>query len=346
MHRPSDIPPSLPLASAPRPQDATELLQSVGWWPPHLQLNLVAAGISERFPPELEVGRRLVHSSCCFLLILAACISERFPPELEVAGGSLALLGCRLLASAASRLHLALGRRGRQPGLVTAGLQFECALHHPSDQRTLNPGTPCPRQEEAARLLDNPPADPDAGRRRDFTQAHTIYTIDDASTTEIDDGLSLERLPDGRTKVGRRGGLLLVCELVCEWGAAGLAPWGCRLGFWHISTAASLAHTASPPHAASPGVGARCRPLALGGPRLPAGQGGRGESGRHWLLFFLSGVVIPVGRLLWALLVVQLGTERPALPESCCPTLSLPPGAHQVDVPAHRHRAHVPKEPG
>lgn len=43
----------------PRAQDAAEVLQSVGWWPPHLQLNLVAAGISERFPPELEVRQQL-----------------------------------------------------------------------------------------------------------------------------------------------------------------------------------------------------------------------------------------------------------------------------------------------
>lgn len=50
----------LPIAPArlapPRLQDAAEVLQSVGWWPPHLQLNLLAAGISEHFPPELEVG--------------------------------------------------------------------------------------------------------------------------------------------------------------------------------------------------------------------------------------------------------------------------------------------------
>lgn len=70
-------------------------------------------------------------------------------------------------------------------------------------------------QEEAARLLASPPADPDAERRRDFTQ-QTVYTVDDASTTEIDDGLSLERLPDGRTKVGMPGGWRH--ELLCGWG--------------------------------------------------------------------------------------------------------------------------------
>lgn len=45
-------------------QDAAELLQSIGWWEPHLQLNLLSAGVSERFTPELEVrgraGRRAV----------------------------------------------------------------------------------------------------------------------------------------------------------------------------------------------------------------------------------------------------------------------------------------------
>lgn len=81
----------------------------------------------------------------------------------------------------------------------------------PSDQQTMS-SLPSPSpQEEAARLLGSPPADPDAGRRRDFTQAHTIYTIDDASTTEIDDGLSLERLPDGRTKVGGAAGCRRCC---------------------------------------------------------------------------------------------------------------------------------------
>lgn len=96
------------LGKAPSSQDAAELLQSIGWWEPHLQLNLLSAGISEHFPPELEA--------------------------------------------------------------------------------------------EAQQLLAAPPPDLDAGRRRDFT-SQTVYTIDDASTTEIDDGLSLERRPDGGVKV-------------------------------------------------------------------------------------------------------------------------------------------------
>lgn len=57
-------------------------------------------------------------------------------------------------------------------------------------------------QDAAQQLLASPPPDPDAGRRRDFTgSAHSVVTIDDASTTEIDDGLSLERLADGSIKV-------------------------------------------------------------------------------------------------------------------------------------------------
>lgn len=39
-------------------------------------------------------------------------------------------------------------------------------------------------------LLSDPPPDPDACRRLDLTHL-TVYTVDDASTTEVDDGLSV-----------------------------------------------------------------------------------------------------------------------------------------------------------
>ena len=52
-------------------------------------------------------------------------------------------------------------------------------------------------QADAQQLLSSPPPDLDAATRRDFTTTHSVFTIDDASTTEIDDGISLERLPDG-----------------------------------------------------------------------------------------------------------------------------------------------------
>ncbi|MBX2862361.1 MAG: RNB domain-containing ribonuclease, partial [Leptolyngbyaceae cyanobacterium MAG.088] len=48
-------------------------------------------------------------------------------------------------------------------------------------------------------LIDNPPADADANRL-DLTHLK-VYTIDDESTREIDDGLSLETLSDGRGRL-------------------------------------------------------------------------------------------------------------------------------------------------
>jgi exoribonuclease II len=55
-------------------------------------------------------------------------------------------------------------------------------------------------QTVAHELLTNPPVDLDLSHRVDLTH-HKVYTIDDESTQEIDDGLSLEVLPDGRHKL-------------------------------------------------------------------------------------------------------------------------------------------------
>jgi exoribonuclease II len=55
-------------------------------------------------------------------------------------------------------------------------------------------------QTVAHELLTNPPVDLDETRRRDLTHLK-VYTIDDESTQEIDDGLSVELLPDGRQKL-------------------------------------------------------------------------------------------------------------------------------------------------
>jgi exoribonuclease II len=54
-------------------------------------------------------------------------------------------------------------------------------------------------QTVAHELLTNPPVDPDP-QRVDLTHLK-VYTIDDESTQEIDDGLSVEVLPDGRQKL-------------------------------------------------------------------------------------------------------------------------------------------------
>jgi exoribonuclease II len=55
-------------------------------------------------------------------------------------------------------------------------------------------------QTVAHELLTNPPIDLDLAHRRDLTH-QKVYTIDDESTQEIDDGLSLEVLQDGRHKL-------------------------------------------------------------------------------------------------------------------------------------------------
>ncbi len=53
--------------------------------------------------------------------------------------------------------------------------------------------------EVAQQCLDSPPPDPDKNRL-DLTHLK-VYTIDDESTQEIDDGLSLETLEDGRERL-------------------------------------------------------------------------------------------------------------------------------------------------
>lgn len=54
--------------------------------------------------------------------------------------------------------------------------------------------------EMARDRINNPPADLDAAIRQDLSHLK-VYTIDDEGTQEIDDGLSVEVLPDGRDRV-------------------------------------------------------------------------------------------------------------------------------------------------
>ncbi len=54
--------------------------------------------------------------------------------------------------------------------------------------------------EMARERLHNPPPDLDAPIRQDLTHLK-VYTIDDESTQEIDDGISLEVLPDGQERL-------------------------------------------------------------------------------------------------------------------------------------------------
>jgi len=86
----------------------------------------------------------------------------------------------------AAALLSAIGARPRHelPGLRRAGVTVE-----------FPPGL----EAAATSLAAAPPADPDMLSRADLTATHTIMTIDDASTTEIDDGLSVEWDGGGRT---------------------------------------------------------------------------------------------------------------------------------------------------
>jgi RNB domain len=57
--------------------------------------------------------------------------------------------------------------------------------------------------EEAEKFLsggEDVLPDPDAAVRVDLTHLK-VYTIDSADTTEVDDGISIERLADGRERV-------------------------------------------------------------------------------------------------------------------------------------------------
>lgn len=54
--------------------------------------------------------------------------------------------------------------------------------------------------EMVQRCLQYPPPDPDTANRLDLTYLK-VYTIDDESTSEIDDGLSVEGLEDGRQRL-------------------------------------------------------------------------------------------------------------------------------------------------
>ncbi|GLI58810.1 hypothetical protein VaNZ11_000576 [Volvox africanus] len=103
--------------------------------------------------------------------------------QLALASLQLAGAGSRAEPDVAAALLVEIGalRRHEPLQLLRRGLALQ---------------TPPEQQEEALAMLSSPPADPDASSREDLTRL-TVFTIDDASTTEVDDGLSLEHLPGG-----------------------------------------------------------------------------------------------------------------------------------------------------
>ncbi|PNG99174.1 hypothetical protein TSOC_015054, partial [Tetrabaena socialis] len=98
--------------------------------------------------------------------------------SLQLAGG-----GSRADPDAAAALLTELGvfRRHEPLALLRRGVELQL---------------PQERTAEAEALLASPPPDPDAATRADLTHL-PVFTIDDASTTEVDDGLSIEPLPGG-----------------------------------------------------------------------------------------------------------------------------------------------------
>ena len=91
----------------------------------------------------------------------------------------------------------------QQPPTPTAALETLIRLGIWSEHENLyirrsglTPEFPPEVMALALSSIDQPPPDP--CQRRDLTHLHT-YTIDDASTAEIDDALSIESCPDGRT---------------------------------------------------------------------------------------------------------------------------------------------------
>ncbi len=74
--------------------------------------------------------------------------------------------------------------------------------HRQAQQTKEVPAHSCTALQEQARTLELgvAPSDPDAAGRADLT-GQVVFTIDDASTRDIDDGLSAEFLPDGRVRL-------------------------------------------------------------------------------------------------------------------------------------------------
>lgn len=58
-------------------------------------------------------------------------------------------------------------------------------------------GAPPPAACCLQALLASPPPDPDASTRLDLTHL-AVYTIDDATTRDVDDGISVEVAEDGQ----------------------------------------------------------------------------------------------------------------------------------------------------
>jgi exoribonuclease II len=104
-------------------------------------------------------------------------------PDYRMAQETLRILGRREEPQDAFRLLVELGHWNAHENLFLLRSQIPQTF----SERAL---------AEAQKLLENPPLDQDQAARRDL-RTLPVYTIDDESTQEVDDGLSVEQRPDG-----------------------------------------------------------------------------------------------------------------------------------------------------
>jgi RNB domain len=141
-------------------------------------------------------------------------VLENHPPAEQSALRSLLLMAQRSMGKDPSLPDETLGtelmdRMGRLPNRLNAfrlcvqlgllPLHANLFLMGTDFERPVEPAA----AEEAAKFLSGGESsfpDPDAAVRVDLTHLK-VYTIDSADTTEVDDGISVERLPDGRERV-------------------------------------------------------------------------------------------------------------------------------------------------
>lgn len=103
-------------------------------------------------------------------------------PDYRIAQETLRILGRKEESQDAFRLLVELGHWNAHENLFL--LRSQIPQHFSKEAL-----------DETRFLLENPPSDLDQARRRDL-KTMPVYTIDDESTQEVDDGLSLEQRPD------------------------------------------------------------------------------------------------------------------------------------------------------
>ena len=183
---------------------ALDLLQDLGVWRLHEQRSLIKAGIVEHFPPEVMVRAAAQACSC------AQTHCSPGSPQFKMRHGSVDFVHVPACSTVSRRTHVKRVSTQVVPGKALLAVPVLPALaavtsslaHRQAQQTKEGPARSCTALQEQARALElgAAPSDPDAAGRADLTD-QVVFTIDDASTRDIDDGLSAEFLPDGRVRL-------------------------------------------------------------------------------------------------------------------------------------------------